>query len=57
MSTSDHDLLTRIDVKVTRIERHLEKMNGRVSANERWRYMITGALVLLGAAVGWLKFG
>ena len=48
----DHDLLIRIDEKVTQIEAHLRTLNGQVARNTAWRLYLTGAIVFIGSILG-----
>ena len=49
---SDHDLITETHLMVGLLCKKVDKVNGRVSSLERWRWLLTGAVIILGALYG-----
>lgn len=46
------DRWVAIKESLTRIEAQTVKTNGRVSLLERWQYLVTGAVIVLGSVFG-----
>ncbi len=53
-SNNDHDLLIRIDERVTDILVAIRAQNGRIRALERWRWVITGAVTVVAVSLGYI---
>ena len=42
------------DAALTRIEAGVVKTNGRVTALEKWRYVVAGSLLVITTVAGWV---
>lgn len=57
MTNDDRDaLLVRLDERTKAVHDFVEKIEPRVSRLERWRSKITGALTVIGSALGILTW-
>lgn len=50
---SDHDLMVELNVKFDELVHIVENHETRIRANERWRWIATGAFCIVSGALGY----
>lgn len=51
---SDGEFRLEVKQSISKVLDQCVKTNGRVSSLEKWRYTITGALIVISLIIGWV---